>query len=47
MCFVSGDSEHRQLFHEWVPAEVKGEQKAGEEAVVRYQRQGPVHVRCK
>lgn len=42
----AGGCQHR-LLHEWVSAEVKGQQEAGEEAVVRHQRQSPVHIRCK
>lgn len=40
---LPGVGEHR-FHHEWVSAEVEGQQKAVEEAVVCHQRQGPVHV---
>lgn len=41
---LPGVGEHK-LLHEWVPAEVKGQQKELEEAVVCHQRQGLVHIR--
>lgn len=42
----SGVGQHWQLLHEWVFAEVKGQEEAGKEVMVCDQRQGPVHVCC-